>query len=164
MSHLSWRNKVWQLLKISTATQQCTHMLRGLDHPSNFSIQGFVGLSTCKNCLTAVQNRKNCKIRCSPGNTDQHFLFLTECTSPHILQEQDHGSHYNSSNFSFYEWSHVKATDDASCCGNYLVTALCTGWQIMHNAPTSLCNESVLSVTKRSQMSPWVTHPCSECA
>jgi len=71
-------------------------MLNGLDHPSNFSIQGFVGLSTCKNCLTAVQNRKNCKIRCSPGNTDQHFLFLAECTSPHILQEQHHGSHYNS--------------------------------------------------------------------
>ncbi len=71
-------------------------MLRGLDHPTNFSIQGFVGLSTCKNRLTAVQNHKNCKIRCSPGNMDQHFLFSAECTSPHILQEQDHGSHYNS--------------------------------------------------------------------
>ncbi len=71
-------------------------MLRGLDHPSNFSIQGFVGLSTCKNRLTAVQNHKNCKIWCSPGNTVQHFLFSAECTSPHILQEQYHGSHSNS--------------------------------------------------------------------
>ncbi len=95
---VSWRKKVWQLLKISGATQQCTHMLRGLDHPSNFSIQGFVGLSTCKNRLTAVENCKNCKIRCSPGNTVQHFLYMAECTSPHILQEQDHGSHYNSHN------------------------------------------------------------------
>ncbi len=112
-------------------------MLRGLDHPSNFSIQGFVGLSTRKNCLTAVQNCKNCKIWCSPGNTVQHFLYLAECMSPHILQEQDHDSHYNSHNH-----YHVCRGNNCKSCSMWLACSQFFG----NSHTTSRFSDSIVYV------------------